>query len=141
VLDRARRSALDRMTAECSALGGDGVLAAQLTVAPFVAQPNCLEFKVIGTAVRAAGTVRAPQPFTCHLDGRGFAKLVTAGWVPVELLYGMSIGVRHDDYRTRAQTRSWSNTEVSGWSELVQAVRSDARAHLRAQTGRRAATA
>ncbi|EST35033.1 hypothetical protein M878_07335 [Streptomyces roseochromogenus subsp. oscitans DS 12.976] len=137
VLDRARRSALDRMTAECSALGGDGVVAAQLTVAPFVAQPNCLEFKVIGTAVRAAGTVRAPQPFTCHLDGQGFAKLVTAGWVPVELLYGMSIGVRHDDYTTRAQTRSWSNTEVSGWSELVQAVRSDARAHLSAQTGRR----
>ncbi|MEU6086763.1 heavy metal-binding domain-containing protein [Streptomyces sp. NPDC047085] len=137
VLDRARRSALDRMTAECSALGGDGVVAAQLTVAPFVAQPNCLEFKVIGTAVRAAGTVRAPQPVTCHLDGQGFAKLVTAGWVPVELLYGMSIGVRHDDYRTRAQSRSWSNTEVSGWSELVQAVRSDARAHLWAQTGRR----
>ncbi|MGW4566051.1 heavy metal-binding domain-containing protein [Streptomyces sp. NPDC004561] len=137
VLDRARHSALDRMTAECSALGGDGVVAAQLTVAPFVAQPNCLEFKVIGTAVRAAGAVRAPQPFTCHLDGQGFAKLVTAGWVPVELLYGLSIGVRHDDYRTRAQTRSWNNTEVSGWSELVQAVRSDARAHLRAQTGRR----
>ncbi|MFF4503712.1 heavy metal-binding domain-containing protein [Streptomyces sp. NPDC001401] len=137
VLDQARRSALDRMTAECSALGGDGVVAAQLTVAPFAAQPNCLEFKVIGTAVRAAGTVRAPQPFTCHLDGQGFAKLVTAGWVPVELLYGMSIGVRHDDYGTRAQTRSWNNTEVSGWSELVHAVRSDARAHLRAQSGRR----
>ncbi|MFF3909622.1 heavy metal-binding domain-containing protein [Streptomyces sp. NPDC001848] len=137
VLDQARRSALERMIAECSSLGGDGVVAAQLTVAPFVAQPNCLEFKVIGTAVRAAGTVRAPQPFTCHLDGRAFAKLVTAGWVPVELLYGMSIGVRHDDYRTRAQTRSWNNTEVSGWTELVQAVRSDARAHLGAQTGRR----
>jgi hypothetical protein len=137
VLDQARGTALERMTAECSALGGDGVVAAQLTVEPFVAQPNCLEFKVIGTAVRAAGTVRAPQPFTCHLDGQGFAKLVTAGWVPVELLYGMSIGVRHDDYRTRAETGSWSNVEVSGWSELVQAVRSDARAHLRAQTGRR----
>ncbi|WP_369386621.1 heavy metal-binding domain-containing protein [Streptomyces sp. CG1] len=137
VLDQARRSALDRMTAECSALGGDGVVAAQLTVAPFVAQANCLEFKVIGTAVRAAGTVRAPQPFTCHLDGQGFAKLVTAGWVPVELLYGMSIGVRHDDFGTRSQTRSWNNTEVSGWSDLVQAVRSDARAHLQAQSGRR----
>lgn len=137
VLDRARHSALDRMTAECSALGGDGVVAAQLTVAPFAAQPHCLEFKVIGTAVRAAGPVRAPQPFTCHLDGQGFAKLVTAGWVPVELLYGMSIGVRHDDYITRSQRRSWSNAEVSGWSDLVQAVRSDARAHLRAQSGRR----
>lgn len=137
VLDTARRAALGRMSAECAALGGDGVVAAQLTVAPFVAQPNCLEFQVIGTAVRAAGPVRAPQPFTCHLDGRGFAKLVTAGWVPVELLYGMSVGVRHDDYRTRSQRSSWRNTEVGGWTELVHDVRSDARADLRAQSGRR----
>jgi uncharacterized protein YbjQ (UPF0145 family) len=137
VLDQARRTALDRMAAECSALGGDGVVAAQLTVEPFAAQPNCLEFKVIGTAVRAAGPVRAPRPFTCHLDGQGFAKLLTAGWIPVELLYGMSIGVRHDDYNTRMQSRSWNNNEVDGWSELVQSVRADARAHLHAQTGRR----
>jgi uncharacterized protein YbjQ (UPF0145 family) len=136
VLDKARRAALDRMTAECAALGGDGVVAAQLTVAPFVAQTNCLEFQVIGTAVRAAGPVRAPRPFTCHLDGRGFAKLVTAGWVPVELLYGMSVGVRHDDYRTRSQRNSWANTEVAGYSELVHDVRADARAQLRAQSGR-----
>ena len=137
VLDEARRSALGRMTAECSALGGDGVVAARLTVAPFVAQSNCFEFQVIGTAVRAAGPVRAPWPFTCHLDGQGFAKLVTAGWVPVELLYGMSIGVRHDDYRTRMQRTAWRNTEVGGWSELVHDVRSDARAALAAQGGRR----
>src|SRR5581483_10980375 len=96
VLDEARHAALGRMRAECAALGGDGVVSAQLTVAPFPAQPNCLEFKVIGTAVRARGEVRPPHPFTSHLDGRGFAKLVAAGWVPVELLVGMSVGVRHD---------------------------------------------
>jgi uncharacterized protein YbjQ (UPF0145 family) len=137
VLEEARGAALQRMTAQCAALGGDGVVAARLTVAPFVGQTNCLEFQVIGTAVRAAGPVRAPEPFTCHLDGRGFAKLVTAGWVPVELLYGMSVGVRHDDYRTRVQGNSWRNTEVGGWSDLVREVRSGARARLTAQAGRR----
>ncbi|WP_377272805.1 heavy metal-binding domain-containing protein [Peterkaempfera sp. SMS 1(5)a] len=133
VFDQARRTALGRMVAECAALGGDGVVAAQLTMAPFPAQPNCLEFKVIGTAVRARGDVRPRNPFTCHLDGQGFAKLVTAGWVPVELLVGMSVGVRHDDFGTRAQSYSFRNAEVTGWSELVHEVRSDARNQLRVQ--------
>jgi uncharacterized protein YbjQ (UPF0145 family) len=137
VLDEARHAALSRMTAECAALGGDGVVSAELTVAPFPAQPNCLEFKVIGTAVRARGEVRPPHPFTSHLDGRGFAKLVAAGWVPVELLVGMSVGVRHDDYGTRSQSYSWQNTEVAGWSDLVHEVRSDARRHLHLQAARR----
>ncbi|WP_280670226.1 MULTISPECIES: heavy metal-binding domain-containing protein [unclassified Kitasatospora] len=136
VLDSARRTALGRMTAECAALGGDGVVAAQLTMAPFPAAPGCLEFKVIGTAVRAAGTVRPRRPFTSHLDGQGFAKLITAGWVPVDLLVGMSVGVRHDDYTTRRQNFSWNNQEVEGWSALVHHVRSDARRQLRKQGAR-----
>lgn len=137
VYDDARRTALSRLAAECTALGGDGVVAAELTIAPFPSQPNCLEFKVIGTAVRARGDVRAPHPFTCHLDGQGFAKLVSAGWVPVELLVGMSIGVRHDDFATRSQAFSWNNTEVGAWSELVGDVRADARHQLEIQGVRR----
>ena len=136
VYETARRTALDRMTTECQALGGDGVVAAQLTMAPFIAQPNCLEFKVIGTAVRAQGPNRPRHPFTSHLDGQGFAKLLASGWVPVELLVGMSIGVRHDDYRTQSQTYSWRNVEVTGWSELVHGVRADARRQLQRQGAR-----
>lgn len=134
VLNDARRTALDRMAAECRALGGDGTVSATLTMAPFVGQANCFEFKVVGTAVRAEGVTRnTGQPFSCHTDGEGFAKLVGAGWVPVGLLVGMSIGVRHDDYRTVSQRSSWRNAEVTGWTDLVQAVRSDARQHLLAQ--------
>ncbi|MDX3852159.1 heavy metal-binding domain-containing protein [Streptomyces sp. AK02-01A] len=137
VLDEARGAALGRLAAECTALGGDGVVAAELTMAPFPSQPNCLEFKVIGTAVRARGDVRSPRPFTCHLDGQGFAKLVSAGWVPVELLVGMSIGVRHDDFGTRSQALTWHNTEVGAWSELVGEVRADARHQMELQGLRR----
>ncbi|MFI9275665.1 heavy metal-binding domain-containing protein [Kitasatospora sp. NPDC052896] len=133
VMDSARRTALGRMTTECAALGGDGVVAAQLTMAPFPAAPNCLEFKVIGTAVRAIGPVRPRRPFTSHLDGQGFAKLITSGWVPVDLLVGMSIGVRHDDYLTRRQNFSWSNQEIDGWTALIHHVRADARAQLHHQ--------
>ncbi|MFD0332082.1 heavy metal-binding domain-containing protein [Streptacidiphilus monticola] len=134
VLDTARRTAIGRMAAECAALGGDGVVAAQLTMHPFPTAPNCLEFKVIGTAVRAAGPVRPPWPFTSHLNGAGFAKLVAAGWVPVQLLVGMSVAVRHDDYRTLQQKRSPDNAEMSGWSQLLRRVRADARTQLSLQT-------
>jgi uncharacterized protein YbjQ (UPF0145 family) len=140
VFDQARSTALGRMRAECRALGGDGVVAAALTMAPFTAQPNCLEFQVVGTAVRAHAAdsaVRPRQPFTSHLDGQGFAKLLGAGWVPVELLVGMSVGVRHDDYRTRSQSYSWRNVEMNGWSDLVHEVRSDARRQLQVQGARR----
>ncbi|MET7642507.1 heavy metal-binding domain-containing protein [Streptomyces sp. NPDC005426] len=133
VFDKARRSALGRMTAECRALGGDGVVSAGLTMTPFIAQPNCLEFQVIGTAVRARGSdpdARPQRPFTSHLDGQGFAKLLGAGWVPVELLVGMSIAVRHDDYQSALQRESWRNVEMRGWSALVNEVRSDARKQL-----------
>jgi uncharacterized protein YbjQ (UPF0145 family) len=136
VFDEARRTALGRMTQECKALAGDGVVAAQLTMQPFPSAPNCLEFKVIGTAVRARGDVRPRHPFTCHLDGQGFAKQVSAGWVPAELLVGMSIGVRHNDYRTQSQLYSWQNNEVTGWSDLIHAIRGDAREQLRLQASR-----
>ncbi|MGQ4516668.1 hypothetical protein [Streptomyces sp. DW26H14] len=128
--DAARRSALERLTAECAALGGDGVVAAELTVAPFPTDPSYLEFKVIGTAVRARGPVRPKRPFTCHLDGQGFAKLVSNGWIPVELLVGMARGVTHDTFLTNVQSNSWNNGEVEGWSSLVQGARSSSRRRL-----------
>lgn len=129
--DAARRTALARMNAECVALGGDGVVAAQLTMAPFPAAANCQEFQVIGTAVRAAGPVRSPRPFTSHLDGLGFAKLLGAGWVPVDLLVATSIGVRHDNSATREMADSWANQQMDGWTRLVRVVRADARRQLR----------
>ena len=129
--DSARRTALARMNAECVALGGDGVVAAQLTMAPFPAAANCQEFQVIGTAVRAAGPVRPPRPFTTHLDGLGFAKLLDAGWVPVDLLVATSIGVRHDESATREAADSWANQQMDGWTRLVKLVRADARRQLR----------
>ncbi|WP_069463053.1 hypothetical protein [Actinacidiphila rubida] len=131
VFDRARRIVLERVSAECLAVGGHGVVAAAVTTAPLAAQPDCLEFKVIGTAVRARGSrVRLTTPFTSHLDGHGFAKLLAAGWVPVELLVGMSIGVRHDDSFSRSRKLSSRNSEISGLSDLVRAVRADARRQL-----------
>jgi len=126
---QARRSAISRMTAECTELGGHGVVGVRLTIGSFPA--GGLEFKAIGTAVRAPGGARLREPFTSDLTGQDFAKLILAGWVPVGLVLGIAIGARHDDWVTVSQ-RAWGagNAEVSGYTDLVNVTRHDARHQL-----------
>ncbi len=136
-LYRARHTAMSRMAAECAALGGDGVVAVSLTIAPFHGAQNHLEFQAIGTAVRALGDVRPGRVFLSHLSGQEFTKLIETGWVPVDLVMGASIGVRHDDWRTNWSTGRFAPAqEVAGWTELVSVTRHEARSHFLADTAR-----
>ena len=128
-LYEARRLAMQRMQGEAAALGGDGVVAVRLTVAPF--EGAGLEFRALGTAVRADGDVRPRQPFTSDLSGQEFGSLILAGWVPAGLVLGIAVMVRHDDWRTQYQNTSWRNTEVGGYTDLVTTARAKARERLR----------
>jgi uncharacterized protein YbjQ (UPF0145 family) len=135
----ARRAAIGRMTEECAILGGHGVVAVSLTIGAFPA--GGLEFKAIGTAVRAPGAPPLRHPFSSDLTGQDFAKLIMAGWVPAGLALGLSIGARHDDWSVRSQTY-WGagNAEVTAYTELVNATRHDARVQLAADVARLGAT-
>jgi uncharacterized protein YbjQ (UPF0145 family) len=134
----ARRLAISRMTAECAELGGQGVVGVRLTIGGFPA--GGLEFKAIGTAVRAPGTVKLREPFTSDLTGQDFAKLILAGWVPAGLVLGISVGARHDDWITVNQTRWGSgNIEVQGYTDLVNDTRHDARKQLQRDVARHGA--
>jgi uncharacterized protein YbjQ (UPF0145 family) len=143
----ARHKAIDRMVTECAELGGHGVVGVRLTIGAFPA--GGLEFKAIGTAIRAPGVppvshwIGGPkgparagghggrQPFTSDLSGQDFAKLIMKGWVPAGLALGISIGSRHDDWVTVGQTRWGSgNAEVIGYTELVNDARHDSRQQL-----------
>ena len=128
-LYEARHTAINRMTAECAALGGHGVVGVKLTIGRFPA--GGLEFKAIGTAVRAPGAPPRRVPFTSDLSGQDFSKLIMRGWVPAGLALGISVAARHDDWTTVGQTR-WSsgNAEVAGYTELVNEGRHDARIQL-----------
>jgi uncharacterized protein YbjQ (UPF0145 family) len=125
----ARHLAITRMTTECSELGGHGIVGVSLTIGSFPA--GGLEFKAIGTAVRAPGSPPLPKPFSSDLSGQDFAKMIASGWVPAGLALGISVGARHDDWLTVGQTR-WGagNAEVVGYTELVNDTRHDARQQL-----------
>jgi len=129
---QARDAAIGRMTAQCAAVGGHGVVGVRVSRGRFAL--GGLEFTAIGTAVRAPGAAAAPRvPFTSDLSGQDFARLITAGWIPAGLALGIAIGSRHDDRATARQARPWSgNAEVAGWTELVNQSRKDARRRLEA---------
>jgi uncharacterized protein YbjQ (UPF0145 family) len=134
-LYQARRAAIGRMMTECSDLGGHGVVGVRLSIGHFPA--GGLEFKAIGTAVRAPGAVPLKEGFSSDLTGQDFAKLILAGWVPAGLVLGISIGARHDDWLTINQTRWGSgNTEVHGYTDLVNHTRHDARTQLERDVAR-----
>ncbi len=127
---QARQAAIERMAAQCAALGGHGVVGVRLARGTFTL--GGLEFTAIGTAVRAPGVARGQRaPFTCDLSGQDFAKLIMAGWVPAGLALGIAMGSRHDDRATTRQARRWSgNAEVAGWTALVGQCRHEARNKL-----------
>ena len=130
-----RQKAIGRMTAECAALGGHGVVGVLLTFGEFPF--GGLELQVIGTAVRGAGAPAPPRPFSSDLSGQDFAKLIRAGWVPAGVAVGISVGARHDDGQTSTATaRGAPNAEVDGYTELVSVTRQDARAQLAADVAR-----
>jgi uncharacterized protein YbjQ (UPF0145 family) len=136
---QARQAAIDRMVTECVQCGGHGVVGVRLAKGRILSLGG-LQFTAIGTAVRAPGTVSGAvsgtesgrrAPFTADVSGQDFAKLITAGWVPAGIAQGISIGSRHDDWATTRQARwSFGNAEVTGWTELVNQCRRDARRQL-----------
>jgi uncharacterized protein YbjQ (UPF0145 family) len=123
-----RRQVLSRAIEECQALDGDGIVGMRLSIKPFPAGGT--EFTVQGTAIRARTDIRPATPFASHLSPPEFARLLRAGWVPTALVFGIALGARHDDIRTRSQTRRTTVTEVRGYSELVKDTRRDARSQL-----------
>jgi uncharacterized protein YbjQ (UPF0145 family) len=120
-------TAMYRMQQEAAALGADGVVGVSLRQNHF--DGNAREFVAMGTAVRARTTKQytLPAPFTTDLPGTDFAKLLLSGWMPVALRIGFEVATRMDDYTTQAQTWTSMNTEVTGYTDLVQQARALAR--------------
>jgi uncharacterized protein YbjQ (UPF0145 family) len=124
----ARRRVLTRVIDECRALGADGIIGVTLSIRPFPAGGT--EFIMQGTAVRARSGIRPEAPFTSHLSAQEFARLLRAGWMPAALVFGIALGARHDDLRTRQQTRLTATGEIRGYSNVVRDTRRDARKQL-----------
>jgi uncharacterized protein YbjQ (UPF0145 family) len=130
-LYRGWDTAMHRMMLEAQAMGADGVVGVQWSRTQ-VGTNNASEFVVRGTAVRARSASRPATIFSTDQSGSDVAKLLHAGWAPTQLVWGISVAIRHDDYQTRrlAGAFQWQNVEVPGYTELVTHARADARAQF-----------
>jgi uncharacterized protein YbjQ (UPF0145 family) len=133
-LDDGRRVVIDRMAAECSELGGHGVVGVALQVTETLGDSTTaatVEFKVIGTAVRANGCTAPPSPFTTELSGQDFAKLLMDGWVPAGIALGIWVAGLHDTMLTTS-SGPWGtgNAEVPAYTDLMASARQDVRSRL-----------
>ncbi|GAA3435652.1 heavy metal-binding domain-containing protein [Kutzneria kofuensis] len=118
-------TALARLREEATTLGADGVVDIRLST-------NSLgggeEFLAMGTAVRARSTTRPTSLFTTELSGSDVAKLMLAGWVPVQVEWAGAANAVFTGYATQAQTSFYAgNTEVDSYTALINRVRADAR--------------
>lgn len=129
-LSRGYATAMKRMLVEAVTIGADGVVGVGLRMLRM--DDGVREFTAVGTAVRARGTTRPQRVFSTDLPGHDVAKLVGSGWMPADLVFGLSVAIRRDGPSTRQQTRRASgNVEVAGHTELITYTRAAAREQFR----------
>jgi uncharacterized protein YbjQ (UPF0145 family) len=133
-LTRGYATALKRMLLEASAIGADGVVGVRLTATKLLG--GATEITALGTGVHARSHTRPRYVFSTHLPGQDVAKLLSAGWVPVDLVFGVSVAILHDLGQS-----SWvvGNDEYDGYTKLINGARADARERFARRIGTKGA--
>lgn len=133
----ARELAMQRMEAEASALGADGVVGTKLDVRFFQRGKPVGEFMAIGTAVRhvddASWRPSTGRPFTCDLSGQDLWMLLQTGRRPVALVMGSC--VFHVGQRNPAQVASqaYRSVEMPNYTQAVYSARERAMQRMQAE--------
>jgi uncharacterized protein YbjQ (UPF0145 family) len=136
----ARSQALARLTEECRALGGDGVIGVRELIS--FGDDQIYEFSVVGTAVRRRHPESSSEPFLTRLSGGDWGQLERAGWRAVGRLLTTKVrwACPGPIYRAKGagqlKTGFGPTQEISSLSRLHQLARSDARSELEGQIRR-----
>jgi len=124
-LNTGYNTALERLRAEAGALGADGVVDIRLSLRSL---GQAEEFLAMGTAVRARSTTRPKSLFTTDLSGSDVAKLMLAGWAPVQLVWVGAAYAIFTGANTQYQMSLYAgNTEIDSYTTLINRVRAAAR--------------
>jgi uncharacterized protein YbjQ (UPF0145 family) len=129
-ITEARNLAMSRLVAEAQALGAHGVVGMRVRFERTAGTAGQVDFTAIGTAVRRAGSPPLKSPFTCHLSGQQFAKLLRVGVVPAAYVMGVAAVEVDAGCTMEYQERSYVNQEIVQPTRAVQRCREIAVAHL-----------
>ena len=122
-LEDTFKLALDRLREEASALGAHGIVGVRHSLSDLrlASSVPVIELKMIGTAIVRPGAEALAEPFTSHLSGQQFAKLLDSGWVPSDLVFGVGAIRSQGGCVGMTSASTWSGAEFVQRSEAVQA--------------------
>jgi uncharacterized protein YbjQ (UPF0145 family) len=129
--------AVGRLLAEAAALGAHGVVGVVVTRRHL--EGGTWEFAALGTAVRSTDPVGTPVPARGHvwctsLSAEDCASAILSGFMPHEMVMGVSVASKHEDWQMQQQRRVWAgNVEVTGLTDLITAARWESRALVEAR--------
>ncbi len=115
----AYRLALGRLIEEAKRVNAHGVVGVRVRLNRMEGVGGTIEFTAFGTAIRRAGAPPLPEPFTSHLTGGQFAKLLKTGLVPTKLVYAVSAVEIDEGCVVDHQSQRWSTTEIEQLSDAV----------------------
>jgi uncharacterized protein YbjQ (UPF0145 family) len=121
-LEETFELALDRLREEAAALGAHGIVGVRHTLSDFQVASSApvVELKMVGTAITRPGAEPLDEPFTSHLSGQQFAKLLDSGWVPASLVFGVGAIRSQGGCVGMSSASTWSGAEFVQRSEAVQ---------------------
>jgi uncharacterized protein YbjQ (UPF0145 family) len=132
-LTEARDRALDRLRLEAEALHAHGVVGVILRVRRPEWGSGLLEFTAMGTAV-SLGDVPVPnQVFLGTLSALDTAKLVHAGYIPMDLAFSTTAYYVMTTWGAEWAKMSWSNQEIPDFSRAIYEARDFVVAGMREQ--------
>jgi len=136
-----RESAMQRMIAEATSVGADGVVGMRVELNMFEGGHEMMEFLAVGTAIRSKlhpGAYRAPsgQPFTSDLSGQDFYTLCRTGHFPVSFVFGTC--VYHVAHQGLMQTlrQVGQNVEMPQYTQAIYDARELAMSRMQAEAER-----
>lgn len=115
----AASTAMQRMIDEARSFGAHGVVGVRLKLKKISTPVVGIDFYATGTAVMAPGSPLLGMPFTSHLSGQDFAKLLMSGYAPSALVVGIAAVRAYAGWQASYQAQSWGNTEVSQFSRVL----------------------
>jgi uncharacterized protein YbjQ (UPF0145 family) len=126
----ARQLALSRLQQEARLLGAHGVIGVRLERKSYDWGTNLLEFAAYGTAVALPDRPIPQHPFVCALSGQDFYALRRGGFFPVGFAFGTCTYYHVASYTNQWTSQSWSNMEMTDYTQAVYLARHAAMTRL-----------
>jgi len=133
VMSVARQNAVERMKIEARLLGADGVIQMQVEQKRSSWGSGLLEFQAAGTAVRYSAPLPLETPFICNLPAADTMALLAAGFLPIEWVWSTTAYYVLSTWGVERAEMSWSNQEISPYSQAVYRAREFVMAEIRQQ--------